>query len=378
MIGPRHAELLSGALADLLASPKRGDVAFLRCLPSDLVDVLIDAPGFAVAGWAISAVVDVAGPRRITADQAVEQREDKAEPVLFLIDPQRAGAGLDGIYTAAREVGETELFDKAQERARRKLWGKKTFLRAAQRRAERLVGRRHRLTPWQVFDFLIAVDQESAGRAVAKLGLWPIEREGVPHDGELDLAAAISERLLFAQEIRSIGDRVRALLLDDPSGKSGPTLERFLRDVADRSPLQAAAELANRPELWLGRLQPRFSGEALRAIRLTSWRAPKGNVARWSGLLDAEEEGGKPRLILDRAAPAKDQARLEVRWTTAPIRSPRGRSSIASPSWPATKSWLNRRWRIETALPRRPYSHPRISRTLMPMLSLRRSFASAL
>ena len=54
-------------------------------------------------GWSAYAVVDKVGRRRITADQAVERREDKGDPVLFLIDPLRAGAGLDGIYSAARE-----------------------------------------------------------------------------------------------------------------------------------------------------------------------------------------------------------------------------------------------------------------------------------
>ena len=174
------------------------------------------------------------------------------------------------------------------------------------------------MTPWQVFDFLVAVDLASPGAAIAKLGLWPIQRDGVPEDSELDLAAALSDRLLFAQDARSIGDRARALLLDDPSGSKGLALECFLRDVADRSPLQATAELATRPDLWLGPLQPRFSGQALKTIRLVSWRGPKGSVARWSGLRDPEEEGGKPRLVLDRMAAAKDQARLEVRWTTEP------------------------------------------------------------
>jgi hypothetical protein len=122
----------------------------------------------------------------------------------------------------------------------------------------------------------------------AKLGLWPIECEGAPDDAELDISAALSERLLFAQDTQSIGDRVRALLLDDPSGGKGPALERFLRNIADHSPLHAAAALSQVPELWLGQVQPRFSGEALRTIRLASWRGPKGSVARWSGLSDPE------------------------------------------------------------------------------------------
>ena len=117
---------------------------------------MIDAPNFGVEGWTIAAVVDKAGPRRITTDQAVEQREDKAEPVLFLIDPLRAGAGLDGIYSAAREITEADLFKEAQKEARRSLRGRRGFVDMAVKRAQRL-GRRHRLTPWQVFDFTASV-----------------------------------------------------------------------------------------------------------------------------------------------------------------------------------------------------------------------------
>ncbi|WP_216073901.1 hypothetical protein, partial [Acinetobacter baumannii] len=93
--------------------------AFLRCLPSEQVDALADATDFVVPGWKINAVVDAAGERRITADQAVEQREDKAAPALLLVDPLRAGAGLDGIYSASREIGEAELFDDALNLARK-------------------------------------------------------------------------------------------------------------------------------------------------------------------------------------------------------------------------------------------------------------------
>jgi DNA phosphorothioation-dependent restriction protein DptH len=323
VIESAHGQLLSAALVELLGEPTAGDVAFLRCLPSELVDALIDTPDFAVRKWTISAVVDTPGTRRITADQAVEQREDKADPALFLIDPLRAGAGLDGIYNAAREISEAELFGVAHEKARRRLRGKAPFLRAAQRRAERL-GRRHQLTPWQVFDFLIAVDSTTPGAALCKLGLWPIARDGTPDDSELELSAALADRLLFAQDGRSIGDRVRALLLNDPSGDQGTSLERFLRDAADRGPLQAAQALAGRPDMWLGPLQPRFSGEALQAIKLLPWRGPRGDLAKWSGLREADEPGGSPRLILDRDAAAKETGQLEVRWITEPEQLAKG------------------------------------------------------
>jgi hypothetical protein len=70
----------------------------------------------------------------------------------------------------------------------------------------------------------------------------------------------------------------------DPTGEHGAGLERFLRDVADRGPIQAVQALASHPELWLGPLQPRFSGEVLQAIKLLPWRGPRGDLTKWSGL----------------------------------------------------------------------------------------------
>lgn len=323
MIRARHTAHLSAALGDVLGVPTSGDVAFLRCLPSELLDALIDQSNFDVPGWSVTAVVDVNGPRRITADEAVERREDKAAPTLFLIDPLRAGAGLDGIYSAGREIDEAMLFRNAQDQAKRALRGKLGVLAAAQRRATRL-GRRHRLTPWQVFDFLVAAEEGGVGAALTRLGLWPIAGDGLPDDNALDLSAALADRLLFSQDTRSLGDRVRGLLLHDANGEQGAALERFLRSVAGRSPLQAAADVLQHPCLWLGPLQPRFSGESLQSIRPVSWRGPRGAVARWSGLLDPEEDEGKPRLLLDRAASMKAQGRLEVRWVTEPDQLAKG------------------------------------------------------
>jgi DNA phosphorothioation-dependent restriction protein DptH len=90
------------------------------------------------------------------------------------------------------------------------------------------------------------------------------------------------------------------------------------------SPLQAAQALAGRPDRWLGPLRPRFSGEVLQAIKLFPWRGPRGDLAKWSGLADPVEPGGKPRLILDRDAPARDKAQLEVRWNTEPEQLAKG------------------------------------------------------
>ena len=57
--------------------------------------------------------MDNAEARTITADRAVELRESKEEAVLLLVDTVLAGAGMDGIYSAAQEVGEISLFNQA-------------------------------------------------------------------------------------------------------------------------------------------------------------------------------------------------------------------------------------------------------------------------
>ncbi|MEG8028945.1 hypothetical protein [Sphingomonas aerolata] len=160
MMGPEHVRYLAQAIKNRLGASAPGAVAFLRCLPSEQIDALAGSDAFLVPGWNVNAVIDVAGPRRITADQAVEQREDKADAALLLIDPLRAGAGLDGIYSAGREIGESELFGEALKLARRPFYGRMRVLDDAVWRAERL-GRRRRLTPWSKFDFYVRAAQNS-------------------------------------------------------------------------------------------------------------------------------------------------------------------------------------------------------------------------
>jgi DNA phosphorothioation-dependent restriction protein DptH len=321
-MGPQHVKLIAQALERMLGTPQEGAIAFVRCLPSEQVDALIDAPEFAITGWTVNAVVHVAGDRRITADQAVEQREDKAEAALLLIDPLRAGAGLDGIYSAGREITEAELFEAALTLARRPFWGRMAFLDAATRRAERL-GRRRRLTPWSKFDFYVSAATEGEGRALSRLGLWPVRCQGAPSDAELDMSAAMADRLLYSGDARSVSERVRALLLVDGRDNEA-LLDRTLRALAGHSPEEAAAAIAEEPDLWLGSLDPGFAGEALRRINLTSWRDTKNAIHKWSGLTKPEDDDQIPRLVLDRDASVKDLTPLGVRWTTDPDQLPAG------------------------------------------------------
>lgn len=315
MMTPQHVSYLAQAITNRLGAPRTGAVAFLRCLPSEQIDALVDSVAFSVPGWTVNAVVDEAGLRRITADQAVEQREDKADAALLLIDPLRAGAGLDGIYSAGREIGEAELFQEALKLARKLMYGRTAVLDNAVWRAERL-GRRRRLTPWSKFDFYVSAAQQM-GRSLARLGLWPIASEEDPSTSELDLSAELADRLLYVSDTRAIAERVRALQLEDGEVRN-PELEQALRSVAGMSPEEAARHIEDQPDLWLGSIKPGFASEELRRLQLTSWRDAKDNVLKWSGLTRPDGEETAPRLVLDRTASTKDRAKLTVRWTTDP------------------------------------------------------------
>lgn len=102
---------------------------------------------------------DDSNTRTLTADRAVELREAKDNAVLLLVDTNRAGVGMDGIYSAVREVREKDLFEKAIGLAAHEL---KTGL--SQKHAEfadrairkaRSRGRRAVVSPLNQFDFLV-------------------------------------------------------------------------------------------------------------------------------------------------------------------------------------------------------------------------------
>ncbi|MDP2432599.1 MAG: hypothetical protein Q8O33_11265, partial [Pseudomonadota bacterium] len=126
------APILALALSELLGPALAGSMAYIRCLPGEVAREL---------------AADVTA-RAITADRAVEWREDKAEAVLLLVDTAHAGAGMDGIYSAAQEISEVELFTNAKAQARNKLaHGGKGFADKALSKARRLA-RNKALSPW--------------------------------------------------------------------------------------------------------------------------------------------------------------------------------------------------------------------------------------
>lgn len=324
-----HGPLLARAFAGVLGEPQPGAMAFVRCLTQEVISTLGAASSFAPTAWKVLRVADEdqVGKRTITADRAVEIREAKGEAVLLLVDTERAGAGMDGIYSAAREVDEATLFQEAQrlvggEITRRHTATTRRYAEQAVRKA-RGRGSQHAVSPWTEFDFLcrVAGGDEPPGAYLHLLGLWPVrDSEDANASDALNTSRMFAERLLgTAGATLAPAKRIDAVRLDRSSEREPGDLERFLHSV-DTKPLPAALEeLADKEHLWVGALRTERPSDSIRGIALAPWRNRKGTIVKWSGLIEEGEAEDPPTLILrpDTERGARDST-LEVRWKADP------------------------------------------------------------
>src|SRR5262249_40156257 len=161
-----HARLIANALEKVLGRAHAGAVAFVRCLTPEVVEALARDTTFSPASWGVWRVADRedATQRTVTADHAVELRESKGDPLLFVVDTARAGAGMDGIYSAAQEVNENGLFGEVLRLAGNEVT--RRLSRDARVYAERAIkkargfGHRLSISPWTEFDFLVRIAAE--------------------------------------------------------------------------------------------------------------------------------------------------------------------------------------------------------------------------
>ena len=322
-----HGLLLTQAFAAVLGDPEAGAVAFARCLAPEVVARLAADHSFAPGGWQVWRVAgEDAVTRSITGDRAVELRERKGDAVLLLVDTARAGAGMDGIYSAAREVEEAALFDQARRAAltaisRRQSAHTRRYAEEALKQAARGPGGREAVPPWTAFDFLcqVAAGGESPGTYVHSLGLWPI-RDGPESDHEEALGTArrfVDTLLGPATAALAPAARIDALRLDADLQQQKSSLERFVHRV-DAKPLRMALdELAKKHQsLWVGPLRTEAPAQEITDIVLTPWRVPKTRrLHRWSGLTLNDDD--TPELVLSSDEGAESST-LEVRWKSEP------------------------------------------------------------
>jgi DNA phosphorothioation-dependent restriction protein DptH len=320
MLNDIHASLLANALNKLLGKAEEGNVAFIRCLNPEIVRSLCGSPKFHLKEWDCFGVIDEADPNNsaiIRSDMALAKREDKKGAVLFLVDEKKAGAGMDGIYNAGREISEKELFEAANKEALKRIphgWG--TFVKKTVTKARRLGGHTT-ISPWREFDFYSScVDSEAISTALVKLGLWPIQFDQRPDIQDLDTSVLLVERL-FMQGRSSLTPemRVEALMLQEPTDQQKSALIDLVRQSAGIAISESIANLAMKPHLWVNVIRP-FPSDALIKIEIVPWRNTNGTRRAWSGL--EVDQDGRLQFILDPQAIGRSQSKLEVRWEGLP------------------------------------------------------------
>ncbi len=323
-----HGAILARALETVLGKPEAGVMAFVRCLTPDVVDSLArDTRYFSIPDWRIWRISDCEDRevRTITADQAVEIRESKGDAVLLLVDTGRAGAGMDGIFSATREVGENDLFLAAHRLAAKEIT---SVLSAGHRKyAERAVSRarghggRFAVSPWSVFDFYchVATNSCPAGTYLHLLGLWPVNgkaaAEALP---DLDASRRFVDRLLDpGVSGRTPLERIDGLRLLNPTQDQRNDLEKFLREAATLPVQSALPRLVGQEHLWVNSLRTEGAAADILGVELLPWRTTTDKVYKWSGLTDRGDE--VPALIVESKADDRDRdAKLEVRWKARP------------------------------------------------------------
>ena len=316
-----HGQVLGQAFEKVLGQAEPGAMAFVRCLTPDVVKSLAADDNFCVQDWQVRRVADSdeADLQTISADHAVEMREAKGNAALLLVDTNLAGAGMDGIYSASREVDEASLFREARAQVTRRLSS------VHRQYAERIIkkargfGSQYSISPWAVFDFLcrIAAHKRHPGAYLHLLGLWPTESEDLD-EGSLDHSRRFVDHLLgTAASGQTIPTRIESLRLAEPTAEQRRDLEAFLHTAETRPLLSALGKLADKEHLWIGPLQIENAHD-IQAIELVSWRNRNGTIAKWSGLIE-DADAKPPVLILKpEATSSADYSKLEIRWKAQP------------------------------------------------------------
>ena len=324
-----HARILSLAFEKVLGKADAGSVAFVRCLTPDVVQSLANDASFSPKNWRVWRVTDSDDQRSrsITSDRAVEMRETKGDATLLLVDTARAGAGMDGIYSAAREVDEASLFSEAVRLAGREMTRElssnhRKYAERAVKKA-RSYSRRFSVSRWTEFDFLCraAAHKKHPGEYLHLLGLWLVQESEESEGGDgLDVSEMFVDRLL-GTTVSGLPPtrRIEALRLLNPSAEQIRDLEAFLRSAATRPLLAALAELAHKKHLWVNALRIEGSTQFIQSIELSPWRTNTGRIAKWSGLVEEGDPDEPPVLILKPDADKTgDYSKLEVKWKSRP------------------------------------------------------------
>ncbi len=332
----KQADVLAQAFLRLLGKARPGKMAFVRDAPPDVIRRLACDLHFQQIlkeqHWQVYGVAEREDKydNIITSDQAVALREQKGPALLLLVDRQKAGPGMDGVYSACKEIKEEELFKRACDEvvqtveppAYRK-WLRHLLKETGQRQQHR--------SPWFRFDFLVrsAADPSSWGQFLWLLGLWPVV--GFPITGKADEQKArlyleqstrlVAEVLDTRDPLSSVAERLAQAQVRTKTEADALALQQFLESRRHEPTEALLRALSEHPHFWLGEIELASAANSLSGIELSPWRTKRGTAPfKWSGLV-ADEQEKDPVWVI---SPDDDTGQLQVKWKTVPPDLPEG------------------------------------------------------
>ncbi len=332
----KQADVLAQAFLRLLGKARSGKVAFVRDAPPDVIRRLACDLHFQQIlkeqHWQVYGVAEREDKydNIITSDQAVALREQKGPALLLLVDRQKAGPGMDGVYSACKEIKEEELFKRACDEvvqaveppAYRK-WLRHLLKETGQRQQHR--------SPWFRFDFLVrsTADPSSWGQFLWLLRLWPVV--GFPITGKADeqkarlyleqSARLVAEVLDTRDPLLSVAERLAQSQARTRTEADALALQQFLESRRHEPTEAMLRALSEHPHFWLGEIELASAANSLSGIELSPWRTKRGTAPfKWSGLV-ADEQEKDPVWVI---SPDDDTGQLQVKWKTVPPELPEG------------------------------------------------------
>ncbi len=332
----RQADVLAQAFLRLLGKARPGKVAFVRDAPPDVIRRLACDLHFQQIlkkqHWQVYGVAEREDKydNIITSDQAVALREQKGPALLLLVDRQKAGPGMDGVYSACKEIKEEELFKRAcdevvqtVEPSTYRKWLRHLLKETGQRQQHR--------SPWFRFDFLVrsTADPSSWGQFLWLLGLWPVV--GFPVTGKADEQKArlyleqstrlVAEVLDTRDPLLSVAERLVQAQVRTKTETDTLALQQFLESRRHEPTEAMLRALSEHPHFWLGEIELASAANSLSGIELSPWRTKRGTAPfKWSGLV-ADEQEKDPVWVI---SPDDDTGQLQIKWKTIPPDLPEG------------------------------------------------------
>lgn len=314
----KMVDFIRSSLHNILETAQnKGNICFIRCIPEDLIEEINRSNIREINEWSIYVISrDKKNDFFISSDQAVELRENKDKDIIFIIEDERsAGAGMDGIYSASREITENELYNGAISSASLELDKDLYEIIEKAKKKAKMISNHQTYTLY--LDLLVrsrcVQDPPNSGYYLTYFGYWPIDLNKNKKDIDFELSSQVVQRLFFNFNHLTTRQKVNSLLVKEEHYEK--ELISYLESEGGNFWKDTLKNLKDRRDLWLNNIDPKFLDHDVKEIKVLPWRSKSGKPKSFSGL---ELYGDEDILCYKISSNTVKQKPLTVKWKTEP------------------------------------------------------------